>query len=94
MATTVLSSFLEKNMSLLGTTLFENIKIRARYISDNLKLSEPFEEDISANDLAQAICEEMERLHDRLKYVCKRLSELERVEYFCKKLNDLEKVNG
>lgn len=75
-------------MSEFETILFGNIRKRARFLGNYHR------DPSNAITLAKAICKEMERLHDRLKYVCKRLSELERVEHFCKKLNDLEKVNG
>lgn len=61
------------------TTLFENIKIRARYLSSTFlerNPGEPLEEDESANDLAQAICEEMERLTARLEKIETALEDL------------------
>lgn len=57
-------------MSKFMTTLFENIKNRANYLTSqryHTIMEQGFvEESQDANDLAQAICEEMERLHERI----------------------------
>ena len=60
-------------MSESMTTLFEYIKNRAGFLRRNPDPEIP-EEDEGANDLAQAICEEIERLHDRIEYLNKRVN--------------------
>lgn len=65
------------------TTLFENIKNRARHLSlKRFRAIEVPEESQDANELAQAICEEMERLHDRIEDLNNRLERSEKPKTF------------